>query len=214
MISFIGSFSSYASSSSTIEQTIISGALSTNVLNSNREAVDFPFASFSPKSYSYSCQKDSSASTGIFGSDSQRLYVMNPANASNGFTLTIAATAGASATWTDSTENHEYDFNDPTGSGCDDGVDSDSMGGQLTIDPSVGTLTTDCGACSISGVVKGDPASFIQGSNDSVTLLNASASSDDVWRGYLTGVQLLQTIPGEQLPGSYVISLTVTVTAS
>ena len=48
---------------------------------------------------------------------------------------------------------------------------------------------------------------------DSVTLLNAAAASDDIWRGYLTGVGMSQTIPAEQPADSYSVNMTLTAAA-
>ncbi len=128
------------------------------------------------------------------------MYTINPDGADNGWTLTIAATSGVTTLWQNGGSTQNYDFNDPTGAnpGCTDGGDADSRPGQLTIDPSVSTINLDCGTCVATNVTKGSSTGFNQGTTDSVTLLNAAAASDDIWRGYLTGVGLSQTIPAEQ----------------
>jgi hypothetical protein len=171
---------------------------------------------FSAKTFSFDCQHSGNASTGSLGTASQRVYTINPDAADNGWTLTIAATSGATTLWQNGGTTQNYDFNDPTGAnpGCTDGVDTDSRPGQLTIDPSVSTVTLDCATCTSSNVTKGSSTAFNQGTTDSITLLNAAAASDDIWRGYLTGVGLSQTIPAEQPADSYSINMTVTVTAN
>jgi hypothetical protein len=83
----------------------------------------------------------------------------------------------------------------------------------MSINPAVGTLTTDCASCAATGVSLGSSASFDQGTTDSVTLVNAGSTSNDVWRGYLTGTTLSQTIPAEQTADSYTLNLTLTATA-
>ena len=84
----------------------------------------------------------------------------------------------------------------------------------MSIDPSAGTLFTDCVTCTSTGFVKGSPASFSSGTVDSITLLIADANSNDIWRGYITGIEVAQSIPAEQLADDYTISFTLTATAS
>ena len=201
-----------AANTPTFSQTINAGVLSTDILDASRVSVSSPSVSMSTKSFLFTCASGGSASTGTFGSNTQRIYVINPSAANNGWTLTMAATSGTTSTWSDGGSN-TYDFNDASSSGCADGADADSVAGQLSVDPSAATLTTDCTGCSTTNVTKGSNSSFAEGSVDSITLLSASAASDDVWRGYLTGVGLSQTIPAEQPAASYTINMTLTATA-
>lgn len=200
-----------AANNSTLNQTINAGVLSTDILDNALAPVGAPSIAMSSKNLAFTCQSGGSASTGIFGSNAQRIYVMNPGGANNGWTLTLAATSGATAVWTSG--GNTFDFNDSGTSGCSDGGDADTRAGQLTVDPSVGTLTADCVACSTTSVSKGSSASFVQGTTDSITLLNAALASDDVWRGYLTGTALSQTIPAETPAGTYTVNMTLTATA-
>ncbi len=206
----------FAASNSTFNQTINSGTLATDIMNASRVTVASPAVTMSAKSFSFDCQAGGSASTGTFGSNTERIYVSNGDAADNGWTLTLAATSGATSRWANGGVNRFIDFNDPTGStvGCNDGADADSTSGQLTVDPSAGTLTTDCGSCATSNITKGSSAGFNQGTVDNITLLNAAASSDDIWRGYLTGVSASQTVPAETPADAYTLDLTLTVTAS
>lgn len=212
----LGGGTAFAASNSNFSQTINAGTLTTDILNSSRAAVSNPAVSMSAKSFSFDCQAGGSASTGTFGTSSERIYVNNPNGANNGWTLTIAATSGATARWANAGTSSFMDFNDPSGStaGCSDGADSDSYSGQMTINPSAGTITTDCGTCTTSNISKGSSSAFNQGTVDTITLLNAAASSDDIWRGYLTGVGISQTIPAETPADTFTINLTLTVTAS
>jgi hypothetical protein len=54
----------------------------------------------------------------------------------------------------------------------------------------------------------------VSGTTNSITLLTAAASSDDIWNGYLTGIGLSQKVPPSKPAGTYVLDLTQTVTAS
>lgn len=192
-----------------LSQTINAGTLATDVLDASRVSVANPTATFGAATFSFDCQ----TTTGTLGSGSQRLYVMNPSAAANGWTLTIAATSGATSNWTDGSSG-TYDFNDSGGSGCTDGGDADSLAGQLTVNANAGTLTADCASCVTTNISKGTSTPFVQASTDSITLLTAASNSDDIGRWYLTGVGLSQTVPAEQPPATYTISLTITVTAS
>ncbi len=200
---------------SDLTQTINPGTLNTDILDASRATVAAPVFSMTAKNVSVDCQFGGNASTGLLGTNTQRIYVSNTDAADNGWTLTLGATGGVTAAWANSGATRHIDFNDPTGSnaGCSDGADSDSYAGQLTINPSAATLTTDCLSCTATGVTKGSSAAFSQGVTDSLTLLNAGGTSDDVWRGYLTGASLSQTIPAETTADSYTINLTLTATA-
>jgi hypothetical protein len=200
-----------AANNSTFNQTINAGVLSVDILDASQVTVPSPSVAMSAKSSSFACQSGGSASTGLFGANAQRIYVMNPGGANNGWTLTLGATSGATTTWVSG--GNTFDFNDAGTSGCTDAADADSKAGQLTVDPSVGTLTADCTSCTTANVTKGTSTAYVQTTVDSVTLLNAALSSDDIWRGYLTGATLSQTIPAETPAGVYTMNMTLTATA-
>ncbi len=206
-----------ANPASDLTQTISAGTLSVDILDASHNAVASPSAAFTAKNFSFDCQYGGSASTGTLGSNTQRLYAINPSAATpNGWNVTMAATGGATASWANTGATKKFDFNDPTGSnpGCSDGADADSLAGQLSVDPSVSTVNLDCAACTLTGITKGSSSAFNQGTTDSVTLLAASSGANNPWRGYLTGVGLSQTIPAEQpADSSYAINMTMTITA-
>lgn len=76
------------------------------------------------------------SATGVFGTAAQKIRVTN-ASGSAQWTLTLAADAGPAAFW-DGTPD-DYDFNDPTAN-AGDGADTDTLGGRMSLNPSVGTL--------------------------------------------------------------------------
>jgi len=203
-----------AANTPTLNQTINAGTLATDILDNTRAAVASPSASMTTKTFSFDCQYGGSSSTGTLGENLQRIYVMNPNAANIGWTLSIASSGGITSRWQNAGVSQFIDFNDPSGAnpGCSDGVgDADATAGQLTIDPSISTITTDCISCGPSNINKGASSGFNQGTVDSVTLLVAAAGSDDIWRGYLTGVGMSQTIPAEQPADSYSMNMTLTV---
>lgn len=214
---FLGSSAAYAASNSTFSQVISSvNTLTTDITDASRTPVASPAVAMSAKNFSFDCQAGGSASTGTFGTGSERVYVTNADGADNGWTLTVGATGGVTTRWANGGATQNIDYNDPSGTtaGCTDGGgDADSTAGQLTVNPSVGSITTDCVSCGATGVSLGSSAAFNQGVVDSVTLINAGGTSDDIWRGYLTGVSASQTIPAEQAADSYTLNLTLTATA-
>lgn len=212
-LAVVSSGTAFAAQNSDFSQVINTGSLSSDILDSSRNPVVSPSVGMSAKNFAFTCQSGGSASTGTFGTNGQRIYVSNPDSADNGWTLTIAATDGATTRWTNSGATQNFDFNDTGGSGCTDGGDTDSNAGQLTLNPAAGTVTTDCTSCTSTGITLGSSAAFNQGTTDNITLVNAAAGSNDVWRGYLTGVTASQTIPAETAADSYSLNLTLTTTA-
>ncbi len=212
-VAAIGGPAALAAPNSNFTQQINTGTLSTDIMDASRVTVASPSVAMSAKSFSFECQSGANSSTGTFGAATQRIYVNNPDGADNGWTLAVAATAGVTARWQNTGNTAHVDFNDTTSSGCSDGADADTTSGQLTLDPSVGTLTADCTTCTTTSVTLGSSAAFNQGTTDSVTLVNAAAASNDVWRGYLTGVTASQAIPAETAADNYTLNLTLTATA-
>ncbi len=183
-----------------------SGTLSLDIVDSGGSSVSAPSVSMGGQTASYNCQ----TATGTFGTSSQKLRTTN--DTGNGsWAVSIAATSGATAKW--STGSSFYDYNDSSGSGCSDGADSDSLSGQLTLNPSGATITPK-GVCATTGVSVGSNAGFVEGTTNNITLMTASSSSQTHCYYDLTGVGLSQAIPAEQAAGSYTLNLTVTIVAN
>jgi hypothetical protein len=200
-----------AANNATLSQTINAGTLTTDIKDASKVTVASPSFAMTTAGFSLTCQ----TATGTLGSNTQRIYVDNGSAADNGWTLTLAATGGATSSWSNAGATQRFDFNDPTTTGCGDGADADSVAGQMSINANAGTLTADCStSCTTANITKGSTSAFSQGSVDSITLLNAAAASDNVGTWYLTGVSVSQTIPAAQVSESYTINLTATVTAS
>lgn len=148
--------------------------------------------------------------TGTLGTASALMRVSNTTD-TPGWSLTVAATGGAAANWSATTDS--YDFNDSGGSGCTDGADSDSLPGQLSINPSGATSAVD-GMCTTTGISLGTSSAFVEGVTDNITLFSASGSANTNCNWDLSNVALSQKIPPFRLPGSYSLQLTLTVTAN
>ncbi len=189
-------FSPAAAVDTEFSQTISAGTLSVDIKDGSEVSVVSPSVIMSPLNTSPTCQ----TSTGTLGTNTQRIYVENPDAADSGWVLSIAATGGASTMWTSGSD--DYDFNSPSGTGCTDG--------QMTVDPSVASMSLH-GSSALTGVSMGSQAAFHQGTTDSIELVNAGSTSDDVWKGYLTGITISQKVPASIPAGTYTIDLTKTV---
>ncbi|MBI5037584.1 MAG: hypothetical protein HZC01_02690 [Candidatus Kerfeldbacteria bacterium] len=198
-----------ASSTSNFQQTINAGTLAVDIVNGSYVTVGSPSVAMGAVTFSFGCQ----TATGTFGSATQQIYVSNPDAADNGWTVSLAGSA-ATAVW--DSAGTDYDFNDPTTSGCADGADADSLAGQLTVDPNAGTLATgQCSSCATSNITKGTSTGFNQGTTDSITILTGAAASNDIGDWTLQGVSLSQKIPAEQpAAADYDINTTLSIVAS
>lgn len=199
----------YASSTSSFTQTINGGSLGIDIVDGSYNTVASPAIAMGAVTFSFVCQ----TGTGTFGSASEQIYVSNPDAADNGWTVSLAASATTDV-W--DSAGTDYDFNDAGGSGCTDGADTDSLGGQLTVDASGGTLAAgQCSGCTASNITKGSSSAYVEGSTDSITILTGAAGSDDIGDWTLQGVSLSQEIPAEQpAAADYDINMTLSVTAS
>ena len=214
--STISSSIAFAAATANFAQTITAGTLSVDIVDNNYTSITNPSVSLTAKTFSFQCQKDADASAGTFGTSTQQIYVKNPDAADNGWSVSLAATS-PTALWHSASGKGDYDFNDATGSGCDDGSsDADIYAGKLTVDASVGTLNVgSCSHCTTTDISKGASASFAEGTADSVTILTGAAGSDDIGDWKLTGVTLAQSIPSEQAAAAdYSIDMTLSVIGS
>jgi len=187
------------------------GDLSLAVVDGSGHPIANPSFSLSDTVAKITCQ----TTTGYLGTSSQQFRVTNNI-ATNGWSLSIAATAGATALWNSADNTQHYDYNDSSGSpaGCNSGSDGDGFAGQLTVDASQGSITYQSGGtCANPGVSFGTDAAFNQGTVDAITLMTASSSASMYCYFEREGINLSQTIPASQPPGNYTLDLTATVVA-
>ncbi len=205
---FVGSV--VASSTSNFNQVINPGTLLVDIVDGAYASVVNPAVTFPAYTFNFAC----SSSVATFGTVTETIYVQNPDAADNGWVVSFAATGSPTATWTGTSGS--YDFNDVTNSGCDDGGDTDTVAGRMTVDPSTATINVgNCASCTTTGVTAGSSAAFNEGVLDSVTILNASAGSNDIADFVMTGITITQTIPAEQPAGNdYEIDMTLSILAS
>jgi len=197
-----------ASSTSNFTQTITAGSLAIDIVNGSYVTVASPAVAMGSKTFSFACQ----TSTGTLGTVTQMIYVYNPDAADAGWTASLAGSA-TTALW--ASAGPDYDFNDPTTSGCTDGADADAFGGQMTVDASGGTLAKgQCATCVTTNVTKGSSGSFNEGTTNSITVLAGAAGSDDIGDWTLIGVAISQKIPAEQIPATdYNINMVLSIVA-
>ncbi len=200
-----------ASSTSNFTQTINPGTLSVDIVDGSYATVGSPTMAMTAATFSFATQ----IITGTFGTASQQIYVANPDAADNGWVVSLAASAPTDV-WTSA--GTPFDFNDPTGSGYTDGTDADSVGGQMTVNPSAGTLAVGtCASCVATNITKGSSGTFSETGSvvNSITVLTGAAASNDIGNWKLTGVGISQKVPLEQPAASdYNINMVLTVAAS
>lgn len=182
--------------------------LTIDIVDAGGTTVVSPTVAFSGITFSFS----SGSSTGTLGVASQKIRTQNStSNAS--WTASMGATDGPTGLWENTGATKSFDFNDPT-AGAGDGGDTDTKGGQLTVDPSAGTIAPVGSGCTGTGVSLGSSNSFSEGVTNSITLMSASGSADKGCTWDLTGVGLSQTIPAEQSVDTYSINMTISIVAS
>lgn len=188
----------------TYPRILLTGDLGVSIVDASGVDVTTPIVPFSSTVTTTTLCNTSTATLGV---SSQRIRVTN-ALVTNGWNVSIAATAGPTSLWNSGASF--YDYNDS--SGCSDGGDSDSWGGRLTVNPSTATVTPS-GSCTSTGVSKGVSTAFSEGTTNAITLLSADASSQRFCYWDVTGVALSQQVPARTQAGSYNLDMTVTVTA-
>jgi len=203
---FLISSQVFAADTTVLTQVINAGSLGEDIVDASGVTVASPAVTMGAVSFSFSDQ----TSSGQFGTTAERVRVSNP-TATEEWTVSIAASA-TTAVWTDGGSS-TYDFNDASGSGYTDGADTDSVGGQMTIDPSGGSVTGVDG-CATTGVnVQATPVAFEEGTTDSVDLMIAGGTAAPFCQFDFIGDagNVVQKIPASTIAGTYTISLTVSV---
>ena len=144
----------------------------------------------------------------LSNNSSQQLEVTNSLS-TTGWSVSLAATGGSTAKWTQAGGTANYDFNN-----------SNANRGQLSVDLSSSVFTasgsTPLGqACTTAGLSYGAGGAFVAGtaSANAITLATASSSSGLTCLFKLQDISLKQTIPAYQKPGTYTLPVTVTVVA-
>lgn len=198
----------FAANTTSFSQAISDGSKTVDIVDASGNAVASPSVAFNALTFSFSAQ----TATGTLGASAQRIRTYNPSGTAT-WTVSIAATSGATAVWT--TGSVTYDFNDSDATGADD-ADADTKGGKLTVDPSVGTVAgvpTDVACSPSTGITKGSSAAFreIAVAVSSITLLSGGATATTYCRWDFTGIGLSQTVPASQGTGSYSLGFTITI---
>ncbi len=188
---------------------IPSGNLTGDIVDATGAPVASPHFTMNNSGYPYACDEIA----GTLGISSQKIRVSNMTS-SSAWSMSIAATEGASALWRNAGNTQQYDYNEPNGSpaGCSDGSDTDSVAGKLRIEPSGATITPQAG-CSTTNISRGSNQDFNESTTSAITLMTASSSANVGCYWDLTGVNLRQYIPAGQASDSYSLNLTITTIA-
>lgn len=166
------------------------GTLAVDIVDEGGSSVVSPSVSFSGANFNWAAQQ----STASMGISAQKIRVTNTTSTPN-WTLSIAATANTNL-WTSG--GNTYDFNDV------------ATAGRLNVDASGVTIIPQSG-CSNTGLTNGSSAYFVQGSQDSINLITAGASTGTNCYWDITGVNMTQDIPAAQLTGNYALNLILTI---
>jgi hypothetical protein len=166
-----------------------SSTLSASFVDAGGTVIASPVAAFA------AITVGTTTANGTLATASSKIRVTNTRTVAT-WSLTIAATAGPTATWLAGATS--LDFNDP-------------VTNALTIDPSAATITPVGMLCTTTDLASGASAAFDQGVIDSITMLTAGGSAMTGCSWDMTGITLSQTIPAAQAAGSYSISMTITV---
>jgi hypothetical protein len=186
--------------------TYTAGSLSVDIVDASGVSVSNPSIDMSEKTFDFSNQ----TSSGTFGVSSEKIRVTNTTLGPS-WTLSLAAVGGSGDFWDGSTS--DYDYNDPT-SNAGDGSDGDSWGGQMSLNPTVATITPQSG-CTNTGLSLGSNSSYDEESSvNSITLMSSTASASTNCYWDLTGVSVSQSIPPEQAADTYSISMVLTIVAN
>ena len=144
----------------------------------------------------------------LSNNSSQQLEVANSLS-TTGWSVSLAATGGSTAKWTQTGDTANYAFNS-----------TNTDQGQLSVDLSSSAFTASGSmplgqACTTAGLSYGAGGAFVAGtaSANAVTLATASSGSGLTCLFKLQNITLKQTIPAYQKPGTYTLPVTVTVVA-
>ena len=144
----------------------------------------------------------------LSNNSSQQLEVANSLS-TTGWSVSLAATGGSTAKWTQTGDAANYAFNS-----------TNTDQGQLSVDLSSSAFTASGSmplgqACTTAGLSYGAGGAFVAGtaSANAITLATASSSSGLTCLFKLQDISLKQTIPAYQKPGTYTLPVTVTVVA-
>lgn len=166
------------------------GSLTVDMVDAGGASVASPSVAFPAKTFDWTAQ----TSVATLGVAAQKIRVNNT-TATPTWTLSMAATSGPTALWTSGGNN--YDFNGA------------ASVGRLQVNASVSTITPQ-GGCATTGISKGSATYFAQGTQDSISLLSASGSTQTSCYWDLTGVGMTQDIPSGQISGGYSLGMTLT----
>jgi len=191
----------WAADNSQLNQVISAGTSSVDIVDAAGTTVGSPAVTFGALTFDF----DTQDSTGTLGTSSERIRASNPTSTAV-WTANLAGSA-TTAVWTDGASN-TYDFNDVNG--YTDGADDDTVGGQMTVDPSGGAIAGVSG-CSTDNITVGASDSYNEETVDDIDLMSAASGAATFCRWDLTGVGLSQGIPAGQDAASYSITMNLTI---
>jgi len=185
------------SKETTLDQLIDESAKSIDIVNDSGDSVGSPSVSFDTFIFSF----DPGDSSGVLGTATEKIRVSNP-TITETWTVSIAATGGVTATWSDGGTN-TYPYNDATA----------ADNGRLTVNAATNGVVTPGGGgtCTTTSITKEPSATFVNGTTDSIDILSAAAGADTLCYWDLTAVDLTQRIPASQPTANYSLPMTLSI---
>lgn len=172
----------------------IAGSLGVDIVDSGGTPVGSPSVTFLAKNFNFSGQ----TSSGTLGVSSQKIRVTNTTSTAS-WNLTINATGGDSALWSDG--SHTFDYN------------GTSALGRLQVDATAasGTTITPQGGCASTGLSLPGSATYFTSGGGAITMVTAGGTAQTSCYWDFTGITLNQDIPASQATGNYSLGMTLTV---
>ena len=200
----------WASSSPVFNQAINPASLSVDIVDGSGISVATPSVDFGALNFSFGTQD----AHGQLATSSEKIRAYNPTSSTDTWTVNLAGSA-ADALWTSGIDY--YDFND-AGGYVDDGTialggtDDDSYGGQMTVNPSTGSIAGVSG-CSTDHTSLGISDSFVEGTNNSIDIFSAGAGAATTCSWDFVGAinNITQAVPAGQAVGNYSITMTLSI---
>lgn len=201
----------FAMSTTQFTMSILPQPLAVTVVDENLNPIEEPEVAFPESTYVPGECRELIAN---LASWDQQIYIRNFDAADNGWTVTIS-TESPTAAWTSG--DYAFDFNDPTGDGCLDGDDVDTLAGSMEIYTQSDALDSWlCPLCSSNFVNRVPDGVFDEsGGVNTITLVYATSDSDNRGDWTLSDIVVRQTIPASQpAAGEYEIPLLLSITAN
>ncbi len=193
--------------------TVNDGILTVSIVDDVGDAVVSPTVPFTPVTTSFIDQETTASlgsSVDVWGpSITQQILLANPTE-TEAWTVSIAATDGPTATWSDGTNTMDYNGAALLSEGRLTVNPQTAYIRRAEFNPSTAAITGE--NTSTTGISAGAEDTFDEaGGTNSITLFSSTTGED--YNGYvIRGIELRQNVPAQQPAGNYTLDMTITAT--